>query len=107
MRKMQKIPIDLATPGMKVAKPVANDRGIVLCGPGSELTEEMITRLSDMGIKRITVEGHPVDTGDSEKSLGQQTDELHARFRKVEGNPLMRKIKNIFLEGLKERANQE
>lgn len=104
---MQKIPIDLATPGMKVAKPVANDRGIVLCGPGSELTEEMITRLSDMGIKRITVEGHPVDMGDSEKSLGQQTDELHVRFRKVEGDPLMRKIKNIFLEGLKERANQE
>jgi len=104
---MQKIPIDLATPGMKLAKPVANDRGIVLCGPGSELAEEMITRLSDMGIKRITVQGHPVDTGDSEKSLGQQTDELHARFRKVEGDPLMRKIKDIFLERLKERANQE
>jgi len=104
---MQKIPIDLATPGMKLAKPVANDRGIVLCGPGTELTEEMITRLSNMGAKRITVEGHPVDTGDAEKSLGQQTDELHARFRKVEGDPLMRKIKNIFLEGLKERANQE
>jgi len=104
---MQKIPIDLATPGMKLAKQVANDRGIVLCGPGTELTEEMITRLSDMGAKRITVEGHPVDTGDSEKSLGQQIDELHARFRKVEGDPLMRKIKDIFLERLKERANQE
>ena len=104
---MQRIPIDLATPGMKLAKPVANDRGIVLCGPGTELTEEIITRLSDMGAKRITVEGHPVDTGDSEKSLGQKIDELHARFRKVEGDPLMRKIKDIFLERLKERANQE
>jgi len=107
MRKMQKIPIDLATPGMKVAKPVANDRGIVLCGPGSELTEEMIIRLSDMGIKRITVEGHPMDTGDTGKSLGQQIDELQTRFRKVEGDPLMRRIKDIFLERLRERANQE
>lgn len=104
---MQKIPIDLATPGMKLAKPVANDRGIVLCGPGSELTEEMITRLSDMGIKRITVEGHLVDTGDAGKSLGHQIDELHARFRKVEGYPLMRRIKDIFLERLRERANEE
>ena len=104
---MQKIPIDLATPGMKLAKPVANDRGIVLCGPGTELTEEMIARLSNMGAKQITVEGHPMDTGDAEKSLGQQTDELHARFRKVEGDPLMRKIKNIFLERLRERANEE
>jgi hypothetical protein len=107
MSKMQKIPINLATPGMKLAKSVANDRGIVLCGPGTELTEEIIARLSNTGAKRITVEGHPIDTGDAGESLGQQIDELHARFRKVEGDPLMKKIKNIFLEGLKERANQE
>ena len=104
---MQKIPIGLATPGMKLAKSVANDRGIVLCGPGAELTQEMITRLSDMGIKRITVEGHPVDMADSEKSLSQQIDELHARFKKVEGDPIMRRIKHIFLERFKERANEE
>ena len=107
MRKMQKIPINLATPGMKLAKPVANDRGIVLCGLGTELTEEMIARLSNMGAKQITVEGHPIDPGDAGKSLGQQIDELQTRFRKVEGDPLMRRIKDIFLERLRERANQE
>jgi len=48
-----------------------------------------------------------VDTGDAGKSLGQQIDELHARFRKVEGDPLMRRIKDIFLERLRERANEE
>ena len=104
---MQKVQLSLAAAGMKLAKPVTNKRGMVLYGAGAVLTKEIIARLSDMGAKRITVEGHPVDTGDSEKSLGQQIDELHARFRKVEGDPLMRKIKDIFLERLKERANQE
>ncbi|NVL89920.1 MAG: hypothetical protein HWN69_02840 [Desulfobacterales bacterium] len=103
---MQKIPIDRAMPGMKLAKPVANDRGIVLCGQGAELTEEIIERLSGMGVKRITVEGHPIDTGEPEKSLSQHIDELHARFRKVEGDPLMKRIKDIFLERLKETADE-
>jgi hypothetical protein len=104
---MKKIPISHATAGMKLAKPVTNDRGIVLCGPGTELTEEMIARLSNMGAKRITVERLPGDTGDAEKSLGLQIDELNARFRKVEGDPLMRKIKEIFLERLREKENDE
>lgn len=104
---MKKIPISLATPGMKLARPVTNERGIVLCAPGTELTEEMIARLSGMGAKRIAVEGPPGDTGDVEKSLDQQIDELHTRFRKVEGDPLMRKIKEAFLGRLKERANEE
>ena len=104
---MKKIPINLATPGMILAKPVTNDRGIVLCAPGTELTQEIITRLSNMGAKRIRVEGAPEDTGNADKSLDQQIDELHARFRKVEGDPLMRKIKEAFLERLKERAIEE
>jgi len=103
---MQKIPLKVATVGMKLAKPVKNKRGMPLCGVGTELTEDLIARLSDMEVKQITVEGHPVDTGDSEKSLNQQIDELHARFRHMEGDPLMGKIKGIFLERLKERAEE-
>jgi hypothetical protein len=103
---MQKIPLELATAGMKLAKLVNNKRGMPLCSAGTELTENIIARLSNMGVKRITVEGHPVDTEDREKSLSQQIDELHARFKYVEGDPLMRKIKDIFLERLKEMAEE-
>jgi len=103
---MQRIPMELAAAGMKLAKLVKNKRGMTLCGAGTELTEEIIERLSDMEVKRITVEGHPVDTEDREKSLSQQIDELHARFKYVEGDPLMRKIKDIFLERLKEMAEE-
>ena len=104
---MQKIPINLALPDMTIAKPVANDRGIVLCGPGSKLTQELIDRLTTMGIKRITVEGNPVDMGDAEQSFSQQAEELRDRFSKVEDDPLMRKIKDILLQRLHERADEE
>ena len=104
---MQKIPLELAAAGMKLAKQVNNKKGIVLCGVGTELTEEIISRLSNMGVERIKVEGHPVNTGERVKSLGEQIDELHARFRFVEGDPLMRKIKNMFLQRLKERVGEE
>ena len=103
---MQKIPLNLAKPGMKLAKSVTNDRGVTLCGAGTELTEETIARLSGMDVKRITVVGHPVDMGGEEKSLSERMDELHARFRNVEADPLMKKIKNIFLEVLREEADE-
>ena len=104
---MQRIPMSLATPGMKLGKAVTNERGMALCGPGTELTQEIINRLSSMAVKRITVEGRPLDTGDPEKSLSEQIEELHARFRKVEGDELMRRIKDIFLKRLKEGTSEE
>ncbi len=103
---MQKIPLKLAKAGMKLAKPVKNDRGMTLCGAGIELTEEMINRLSNMEVARITVEGHPIDTGESVKSLSQLIDELDVRFRHVEGDPLMMKIKGILLERFKQKAGE-
>jgi hypothetical protein len=103
---MQRIPLELVKPGMKLAKVINNDRGMTLCGAGVELTEALIARLSDMGIKRITVEGHPTGTSDKGQSLGEQIDALNARFRHVEGDPLMSKVKNILLEHFKQKAGE-
>jgi len=101
---MQKIPLKRATPGMKLAKPVVNDRGMTLVGAGTQLTEDTIDRLVGMEVHRITVEGHPIDTGQEEKSLDQMLGELDKRFRKVKDDPLMKKIKNMISEVLKEQA---
>jgi hypothetical protein len=101
---MQKVQLSLAAPGIKLAKPVTNKRGIVLYGAGAVLTKEIIARLSDIGIEQITVEGHPLHTGDTGKSLSQHIDDLHSRFRYVEGDPLMSKIKSLLLERLRERV---
>ena len=101
---MQTMPLELVKPGMKLAKSVNNDKGMTLCGEGVVLTEALIGRLSDMGVRRVTVKGHPTDTNDDGKSLSQQIDALDARFRYVEGNPLMRKVKHVLLEYLKQKT---
>ena len=103
---MQEIPIRRAGAGMKLAKPALNDRGVLLFATGAELTEDSITRLSKAGVKRVTVEGHPVDTEVQEKDLAQEIAELHARFKSVEKDALMRKIRGFFVERLKERAKE-
>jgi hypothetical protein len=57
-----------------------------------------------MGIDQITVDGNPPGTADDEESLSLQINKLNARFRYVEGDPLMGKMKNLILKHLKERA---
>lgn len=101
----QKIPFNLAVQGMKLAKPITNEQGMTLCGEGTELTEALINRLSNMEVTHIVVEGHPVDTGKPEKNLDQLVEELHARFSQVEMDPIMSKIKAIILERLKEKLS--
>lgn len=103
---MQKIALDRAEPGMVLAKAVENDRGMTLYGAGTELTEKAIARLSNMEVQKITVEGHPIQTGDGQ-SLEQQEEALRARFRKVRDDPLMRKIEGVFLTVLREEAEGE
>ena len=93
---MQKIPLNLAKPGMRLAKTVLNEKGLVLCGEGVELNDALISRLSNLNINKITVEGHPVDTGVEEKPLEEQIQDLEKRFEKVKSDPLMKMIKSIF-----------
>ena len=93
---MQKIPLNLAKPGMRLAKAVLNEKGLVLCGEGVELNDALISRLSNLNINNITVEGHPVDTGAEEKPLDEQLQDLEKRFEKVKSDPLMKMIKSIF-----------
>jgi hypothetical protein len=104
---MQKIPLRHAKPGMVLAKAVENDRGMTLYGAGTELTENAIARLSAMEVQKITVEGHPVDTGDGGRNLEQEVEALRFRFRKVGRDPLMQKVQSAFLEVLREGAEEE
>jgi hypothetical protein len=101
---MQNVTLERATAGMKLAKPVTNKRGMILYSAGVVLTDDIIVRLSEMGVDQITIGGNPLGTAGEEKSLNQQLDELNARFRHVEKDPLMGKIKNLILTQLRERA---
>ena len=94
---MQTIPLTLAQPGMVLAKEVTRPEkpdGPALFGKGTELSESAIDRLKQLGVATITVEGHPVVMEDDE-SLDQQLAGLDQRFRHVERDPYMMKIKAL------------
>lgn len=94
---MQRIPIKLAAAGMKLAKEAATPEGQVLCGAGTDLTEELISRLAKQGVLVLTVEGHPVRLP-GEKPLSQRLKELAERFEPVKDDPVLKALKNLIAE---------
>ncbi|HUU50618.1 MAG TPA: hypothetical protein VMW81_06645 [Nitrospinota bacterium] len=98
---MQKIPLDMAKSGMKLAKDVLTDNGRVLCGQGTELTDSLLLRLDNLGIESITVEGFPVPMpGEEVKPLEVLIEELEERFKMVTSEPLLMEIKEILKKQL-------
>ena len=103
---MQRIPLEKAKPGMVVAKPVANDSGVVLIGAGTELSEAAIERLNSLEIAYVIVKGRPLDTGTPEKPLEQLYAELDERFTLVANDKLCMQIKNLIKNDLKLRREE-
>jgi hypothetical protein len=93
---MQKIPIDLAAPGMKLAKPVIKEGGMTIMAEGMELTESLIVRLENMKIDRITVQGHHVDMGGagSGTKYAERLERLDVLFRRYGEDKWMMRVKN-------------
>ena len=99
---MQNIPLSLAAAGMIVAKEIKSSddpASLTVCGKGVKLSESLIDRLKHLGIQAITVEGHPV-TVEGESTLEEMLTALDRRFRRVEDDPLMMKLKAIYQKHL-------
>ncbi len=95
---MQTIPITLAVPGMVLAREIRmdyNPSSPPVCGKGVLLSPSLISRLTRMGVQSITVEGHSVKL-EGEASLVEMLSELDRRFSKVQGDPLMMRVKEIY-----------
>ncbi|MBU4191171.1 MAG: hypothetical protein KKD85_02415, partial [Proteobacteria bacterium] len=93
---MQKIPIDLARPGMKLARPVLKDGGMIIMAEGMELTDSLIVRLTNMKIDRITVQGHPVDMGGagSGTKYAERMERLDVLFRRYGQDKWMVRVRD-------------
>lgn len=100
---MQKIPLMQATAGMVLARDVFrnnNPVGMPVCGKKTVLTDSLITRLDNMDVKAIFVEGHPVwEEGD--RSCDDLLLELDRRFSKVRNDPLTTMLHDIYADYLK------
>lgn len=99
---MQTIPIALAAPDMVLAREVKradNPQGPPICGKGTVITAALLERLRNLGVKTLTVEGRPVEL-EGEKTLDDMLADLDRRFSKVEGNPLMQRLRELFRAGI-------
>ncbi|WP_457570408.1 hypothetical protein [Desulfovulcanus sp.] len=101
---MQKIPINLAQPGMILEKPVLRPNGLVIVGEGAELNENLIKRLQDMGIKDLVVQGEPLDLEGmvGSTSYAKRIERLDYLFRNFNEDSWMKKVK-AFLKSYYER----
>lgn len=103
---MQKIPIDLAAPGMKLAKPVTKEGGMTIMAEGMELTESLISRLQNMKIDRITVQGHPVDMGGAGAGTkyAERIERMDVLFRNYAKDKWMERVKGRMVQYFRIKA---
>jgi hypothetical protein len=94
---MQKIPLDLARPGMILAKPVARPDGIAVAAAGSELSESLLDRFDSMGVSHLVVEGEPValDGPAGSSSFDKRLERLDYLFRKFPDDKWMVQIRRL------------
>ncbi len=87
----QRILITQAAPGMVLSRPVSLANGARLCGVGTQLSDDLIQRLTIRGIKRIFVRGQPVPSR-SAQPFEQRLAALRQRFSRVRQRHLMAQL---------------
>jgi hypothetical protein len=105
---MQKIPINLAKPGMVLEKPATSETGQVLLAAGVSLTENHIRILANKGIKSIVVKGNPLDLEGlaSAPSFEKRIKRMDYLFRHQD-DPFMLKLKKFLQEYFQHKALAE
>lgn len=94
---MPKVLISKLKPGMKLAKPVKNESGMILLGENTELSDSLIRRLENMNIESVSI----IAEAQNEKSPEELLAELAQRFNKTENEPHMGLIKRLFEEHIR------
>lgn len=90
---MRRISIDKLEVGMILAKPVLRGAMVIL-GEGTVLTETWISRIEDMEITQIFIEGAAEQAIPKEEALAQ----LDRRFEKALDQPYMTPLKKLVKE---------
>jgi hypothetical protein len=103
---MQKIPIDLARSGMKLARPVVKEGGMTIMAEGMELTDSLIARLQNMKIDRITVQGHPVEMGGTGAGTkyAERMERMSVLFRRYGEDKWMVRVRDRMAQYFKIKA---
>src|SRR5512139_2794904 len=92
--EMPKIPVEQLKAGMKLGRPLMNSSGMVLMAEGTELTESRISKIENMGVDSVFIDGPSRPAKPKEDLL----DALERRFARTAGNPQMSLIKKAVRE---------
>ena len=87
---MPSVTVDNLKPGMVLAKPLSKGNMVIL-GEGTVLTEAWISRIVDIGIEQIAIDGQSEQAIPKEEALAR----LDSRFKNVLDKPHMAEIKKI------------
>jgi hypothetical protein len=91
---MPRIALDKLKPGMKLAKPVTNQNGLVMLAEDTELTTTLIDKITDMDIAGVYIKGMTQPDLPKEEMFAG----LNQRFKNVESEPYMDVIKQVLKE---------
>ncbi len=100
---MKKTKVNAAVAGLKLAKPVENEAGMVLYGAGMEITEQMVSKLKMMSIEAIYVEGME----DLRFSKDEYLKVVDTAFLKVGGSSIMDGLKQAMREHIDSLYNNK
>jgi hypothetical protein len=94
---MQKIPLELAKADMVLAKAVTRENGMVLVAAGTKLTESLISKLGNMGVEEVAVQGDGLGVGDGygAEALAKRQERLEHLFRNFKEDRYMQRIKGL------------
>ncbi len=94
------LPLTQVNPGMILAKPVVDDKGRTLCGPGTLVTDKLVSRIEKMGISVVYVQS---DEKMSDEELQKERQKIERRFSKIPPSSFLHPLKDILLQALNAR----
>ena len=100
---MQKLTLDMAQPGMVLARPVARPDGVQLVGEGAELTDVMLDRFDMAGVTELFVEGDDSADGGN-GACARMAGRLEHLFRKQGDDRFMVILRNMLQQHLVRKA---
>lgn len=93
---MRLLPIEFCRPGMKLGKKIYNDEGLVLLSEHVELTQSIIQRLDQLGLKYVYIEDSRTDDVlipelITERTRRESIQEIRSNFRVLMDKPFSEK----------------
>jgi len=98
---LQKIKLTEVKPGMILAQPIENNKGLTLAAPGTEVTDRLMMRFENMGIEFIWVEVKEQFDAAKAQHLREA---VMKRFEVAGDAEVWKDLQDILLERIEQKA---